>query len=362
MPSSSKPIRVAVVGAGTFGNVHLKTYSQLAQEGRVEIVGVADKSRDARSAAEQEFGVRSYADHQSLLAAGKPEAVSVVTPDHTHREIVCDALHAGCHVLVEKPMDTTVEGCREMVAAAERNHVLLQVDFHKRFDPYHAALRETVAEGKLGRPLYGYAWMENRISVPLEMLSAWAAQSSPGWFLGSHMTDLFRWIVGRPRALCVFATGQKGRLLGLGVDSYDAIQAHIVFERDMTLSLNVSWVLPDGFEAAVNQGIRIVGTEGIAEIDSQNRGAEVCTKEDGPATWNLGYRQDTKDKWGRPRHRGYGYESIADLVGNIEYLRGGGSLEALKGEYPDGEDGLEVTRILVAVHESITTGDRVIPG
>jgi predicted dehydrogenase len=361
MSQPSKPIRVAVIGAGSFGSVHLKTYSQLAREGRVELVGVADTSEDARAACEREYERQMYGEHRKLLAAEKPDAVSVVTPDHTHRDIVCDALATGCHVLVEKPMDTSLDGCRKMIAVAKENGLLLQVDFHKRFDPYHAALRQAVREGQLGRLLYGYAWMEDRISVPREMLSAWSSESSPGWFLGSHMIDLFRWIVGGPKGLRVFATGQKNLLAEMGIDTWDAIQAQIAFEDDVSLSLNVNWILPDRFEAVVNQGIRVVGTEGITEIDSQNRGAEVCTTRSGQQTWNLGFRYDTADKWGRPRHKGYGYESIADFVENIEYLRGGGTLDDLKGKYPDGDDGLETTRILVAIHESIISEKAVSP-
>jgi len=359
MAKRPHPIRVAVIGAGTFGFVHLKTYSQLAREGRVEIVAAADVSEAALAACAKEFGVPTYRDYQDMLAAEKPHAVSVVTPDHTHCEIVCRALEAGCHVIVEKPMDVTVAGCEAMTAAAREHGRILEVDFHKRFDPYHAALRRAVAEGRLGKPLYGYAWMENPVSVPRGILKAWSADSSPAWFLGSHMVDLFRWIAGGPRAIRVFATGQRNVLARLGIDTWDAIQASVIFEGDIAFSFHVSWILPERFEAMVNQGIRMVGTDGVAEIDSQNRGAEVCTVRSGHETWNLGFRYDSTDKWGHPRHQGYGYESIADLIENIEFLRTGGTLDGLKGKYPDGEDGLEVTRILTAVHKSIGSGKTI---
>ena len=109
----------------------------------------------------------------------------------------------------------------------------------------------------------------------------------------------------------------------------------------------------------MNQGIRVVGTEGILEIDSQNRGAEGCLAGEKYATLNLGFKLYSQDKWGNPRYSGYGFESIADLVENIAFLKGGGSLEQLDGKYPDGRDGTEVTRILCAVHESVATGKLV---
>lgn len=359
MPRSSAPIRMAVIGAGSFGAVHLKTYEQLAREGRVELAGVADRSPEARARCERELGIAVYEDHRALLEQARPDGVSVVTPDHTHREVVCDALEAGCHVLVEKPMDVTVAGCDAMVDLARRKGLLLEVDFHKRYDPYHIALRDAVRAGEIGAPLYGYAWMEDRIELPRDHFPGWAAHSSPIWFLGTHMIDLFSWIIGCPPAVRVFAGGQKVKLPSLGIDTYDAIQAQIEFATGAVLSLNVSWILPDGFEAIVNQGIRVVGSEGIVEIDSQNRGAEACTAGKGQHTWNLGFRMDGTDKFGRPRCRGYGYESIADVVENIEFLRAGGTLEQLKGTYPDGEQGREVTRIAVAIHDSIVSGRTV---
>lgn len=351
------PLRIAVIGAGSFGRVHLKTYEQLAREGRVVIVGAVVRSEASLATIQADYpDIPCYTDYRRMLAEQTPDAVSVATPDHSHAEIVCDCLDAGCHVLVEKPMDTTVAGCERMIARAREKNLLLEVDFHKRYDPYHRNLQAAVAEGQIGQPLYGYAWMEDRIELPRDHFPGWAAESSPMWFIGSHMLDLFRWVVGGPKGKRVFATGQKKKLVEMGIDTWDSIQAQIEFESGIGFSLNASWILPDGFEAIVNQGIRVIGTEGIAEIDSQNRGAEVCTVAKGQHTWNLGFRLDTTDKWGRPLYKGYGYEAIADLVENVEYLRGGGALADLRGKYPDGEDGLENARVLVAIHESLRTG------
>lgn len=348
--------RIGVAGGGTFGELHLQTFSQLEREGRCVLGGLADPSEQTRTRRAGQYGVRTYADVREMIDREKLDAVSVATPDPAHLPVVLAALEAGCHVLVEKPMDTTVEGCTRMVEAARAGGLLLQVDFHKRFDPYHASVREAVAAGRVGDPLYGYAWMEDRIEVPSRWFPGWAPKSSPAWFLGSHMVDLFRWLVGRPRATRVYATGARGRLAAMGVDTWDSLNARIEFHGGISFALDTSWILPDGFEAVVNQGIRLVGTEGIVEVDSQDRGARACYRGATSQTFNPGFQHIGTDPAGHPRYEGYGYASIADFADNIAYLKQGGTLESLGGRYPDGDDGLEVTRILCAIHESAENG------
>jgi len=349
-------IRIGVVGGGIFGETHLQTFGQCQRQGRCELVALADLNEELLAKRQKQYGVKTYTDYKQMLTSEELNGVSVVTPDPMHLPIVLSALEAGCHVLVEKPMDVTVRGCEKMIAAARKADRLLEVDFHKRFDPYHIALKQAIESGKLGEPLYGYAWMEDRIEVPRDYWPRWASQSSPAWFIGSHMIDLFRWVVGRKRGRRVYATGTKKKLVSLGVDTFDSVQAKIDFEGGISFNLDTAWVLPEGFEAPVNQGIRVVGTEGLLEIDSQNRGAEACFAGKTQETLNLGFQLRSTDKGGRPRFAGYGFEAIADLVDNIAFIQGGGKLEQLEGTYPDGKDGLEVTRILCAVHESIETG------
>jgi len=77
-------------------------------------------------------------------------------------------------------------------------------------------------------------------------------------------------------------------------------------------------------------------------------------------TWNNSFLRERQDKYGRPYFRGYGLESIEDFAHNVNFLLSGGSLAQLKGQqFGTGEDGLEVTKIAVAAHRSIETGEIV---
>lgn len=351
--------RICVVGGGTFGLMHLRALRQFEREGRCEFCALADVDERVREDRGDEFGVRTYADCAEMFERERPDAVTIATPDHLHGQVALAAIGRGCHVLVEKPLDVTVEGCRAMIEAARAAGVLLQVDFHKRYDPYHAELCRLAREGKFGQIEYGYAWMEDRLEVPRDWLSSWAAESSPAWFLGIHAVDLFCW-VAQTRGRRVHATGTRKKLPSIGIDAWDSVCFSVEMEGDVTLQCQTSWVLPDAFEGIVNQGIRVVGTEGIMEVDSQNRGAECCFASDGRmATPNLGFFRQTTDARGEAVYGGYGIEAIAHFTDNVAFLTDGGSLGELAGTYPSGEDGLEATKIVAAVHESLASGELV---
>lgn len=350
------PVRIAVIGAGRFGQTHLDVFSQLASSGIARLAAIAEVNAARADELRERYACPVYADYRQMLAREPVDAVSIATPDHLHREIAVAAAQAGKHVLVEKPLDLTVEGAEAMVRAAREAGVLLQVDFHKRYDPDHQTIERRVRGGDLGEILYGSVHMEDRIEVPLTWFPKWAASSSPAWFLGVHFYDLVRWIL-KSEPVSVTATGRKGTLLhDHGIDTYDAVNAKVDFENGATFSFDTSWVLPAGFEAVVNQGLRIVGTKGIFECDSQDRGTKSCLEGEGMATYNNAFKREANDRAGRPCLRGYGVESLEDFAGNVAFLLGGGRREDLHGVWASGEDGLEVTRLAVAVHESVASG------
>ncbi len=351
-------VKLGVIGTGKFGTNILNTFKQMEADGRCKLAAICDINRELLDSQSEKYGVKGYVDYKEMIDREKDlDGIAVATPDPFHREPVIYAANAGKHIFVEKPMDVTVKGCQEMLDACRKNGVLLQVDFHKRFDPFHIAIRRDMRDGKAGEIEYGYAHMEDKIVVPRDWFPGWASKSSPVWFLGVHMFDLVRWLVGS-NGKQVYAKGRKLKLKSLGVDTYDFVSSVVEFESGAVVHFDVSWILPEDFEAIVNQGFRLVGTKGIVECDSQDRGTRVSYEKAGVMTYNPVFINENKDeRTGKTSYSGYGIESIADFVYNLEYLAGNGSLEKLQGGITGlGEDGIEVTKIAVAVHRSLETG------
>jgi len=348
-------VQTAVIGAGMYGELHLQVYKQLERQGLVRLKAFAAKTAETVERQQEAFGVKGYTDYRQMMVQEQFDAVSIVTPDFLHREMAVEAAKAGKHILVEKPMDTTAEGCQEMIEAARSNGVLLQVDFHKRFDPYLKEIKLAVEGGKLGPIQYGYVHMEEQITMPTELIVGWADRTSPAWLLGIHMYDILRWILGS-EARRVFATSVKRRLKELGIDVVDSIQAKIEFEGGANFVVDTSWILPENYETMVNQSIRIIGDLGLMEVDLQDRGIRACFGKEPVTTRNPVYLRVDKTRRGEMIRRGYGVEGITSFIDNVGFLLSGGKLENLEGKYPSGEDGLAATRIALAVHESAETG------
>lgn len=348
-------VRFAVIGGGTWGNNHLLAAKELESEGNVELVAVADQHEPTAARQAASYGIKAYTDYRDMIEKEELDAIGIATPDHLHREITLHAIEQGKHILVEKPLDLTSEGCQQMVDAARRQCVMLMVDFHKRYDPYNQDVMQKVRSGRIGRPQIAYAYMEDKITVPLKMLKAWAAESSSFWFIGVHKLDLICWMTGSEPA-SVFAQGHKGKLVENGIDTYDSVSARIVMEDGLSCTIDTNWIIPEAFEALVNQGLRIIGTEGMVEMDGQERGLRYSANDGGMVTPNLGALNVQASPLGYRRVSGYYVDPIKDFLLNICFLKNGGNLAALEGRYPSGLDGLRATRVAEAVDKSIREG------
>ncbi len=130
-------LNLAVIGAGRYGSNIICAFKQLEVTGVAKLVSICDINEKVLKSQSEKYNVKGYVDYKEMLEKERIDAVAVATPDPFHREPCVFAAKRGIHIFVEKPMDITVEGCFEMIEAAKKNNVLLQVDFHKRYDPYH---------------------------------------------------------------------------------------------------------------------------------------------------------------------------------------------------------------------------------
>ncbi len=137
----SREIRVGVVGLGQWGQHHARIYHHLPG---VTLAGVVDTSPREVSMFSRRYGTAGHRDYRQLF--GQVDAVSVVVPTALHYEIAREFLQRGVHVLVEKPITTTVEQAAELVDLSQRRDVTLLVGHVERFKPAVQALRDLVTD------------------------------------------------------------------------------------------------------------------------------------------------------------------------------------------------------------------------
>jgi predicted dehydrogenase len=144
--ADSSPLDVAVIGGGAMGSRHLRKFTEIPG---VSIVGLVDPdaATEPRAAA---VGTTRYDSLAGLLAHTTVDAVCVATPTPTHHAIVRDAISEGIHVLVEKPIASTLAEADELIEMAERARVVLAVGQVERHNPVVRELRRLIADGTVG--------------------------------------------------------------------------------------------------------------------------------------------------------------------------------------------------------------------
>lgn len=181
---------IGVIGAGVMGADHARTAARLTPGAHLAAIADADLAR-ARAVAEEAGTARATSDPYDVIGDPAVGAVLIASPDHTHVELTLACLEAGKPVLCEKPLAPTAEGCLAVIEAEMAlGRRLVQVGFMRRFDPAYGAMRQALAEGRLGRPLLFHAVHRN--AVPPSFFE-------PGMIITNaavHEIDVARWLLG----------------------------------------------------------------------------------------------------------------------------------------------------------------------
>jgi UDP-N-acetylglucosamine 3-dehydrogenase len=140
VPGSDRLLRVGVVGVGVMGSNHARVFAGMPG---VELVGVADPDSKQADFVAKTLGCAAVATVAELLDL-KLDAVTIAGPTHLHRDIALACIERGVHVLVEKPIASSVEEGNEIIAAARRANVTLMVGHVERFNPAVEAIKEAI--------------------------------------------------------------------------------------------------------------------------------------------------------------------------------------------------------------------------
>lgn len=239
------PIRLAVIGAGHLGRIHARL---LAQREDVRLVGIVDPIAAAREEVAAANGTKPYASHWPLL--GEIDAAVIATPTRLHHAVAAELLCSGVHVLVEKPITTTLPEADQLIALAAEHRCVLQVGHVERFNP---AWRQV--ESLVGEPRYieatrcgPYTFRSIDVSVVHDLMI--------------HDLDLVLSLVRSP-VQSVTAVGAS--VLG---KHYDLANARVEFANGAVATFNASRL---NFEP--QRQIRLFAAEGFTSVDFVTRTA-----------------------------------------------------------------------------------------
>lgn len=220
----ARALRVGVTGIGIMGSNHARVLSGLPG---AELVAVADPDQAQAERVANFLGCTAVSDHRALLDLGL-DAVVVAAPTHLHHTVALDVIGAGCSVLVEKPIASTAEEGREIVAAAREKGVTLMVGHVERFNPAVRAVKEAIRG-------------EHILSVAFTRVGPFPPRMSNVGVvidLAVHDIDLIRWLTDseivevQPQTAAALAAREDIALLQFRTAS--GVLAHI----------NTNWLTP----------------------------------------------------------------------------------------------------------------------
>ena len=339
----TEKVRLGVVGTGIWGNMHVRAY---VQHPSAELVAVCDLDENRAQQMAEKFGIPKYYSAIDDMLEEKLDGISIVTPDTAHADIAIKAAEKGIHILVEKPLATTVEECQRMITAAKENDTYLMIDWHNRWNPpiYYAWC--AIRNGELGEISYIYYRVSDTIYVPTKMLP-WAGKSSVMLFLGSHALDTTCWLMGQEPTR-VYCKRKEGVLTGMGISTADMYVTMVDFAGGGTAVIENSWILPQSSPSLIDHKCEIIGSDGIINIDpthSRSFAKYTAKTPDGFPDAEFPDMFITPEIHGR--QLGFAVESIYHFV---ECIRDG------KKPLTCGEDGLLNTRLILTAEESARKG------
>jgi len=333
-------IPVLVVGGGMISEeVVLPTVFQEQKRGRIGNISIASRRPSTIKHLKdffRDFDFKGYPDPDNYtdlesdqseiyrLAIEELEdhgVVIVATPDHLHTPVILEAIKAGHHVIVEKPLCLKVADAHQITKEANDKGIYVLTDYHKRHDRAIRSAKYRYSIGELGEMLHGHAWIEEKREMSLKVFARWCEKSSPFEYIGIHYADAYYYITGlKPKRLVAF--GQKKFLPKHGKDAFDAIQSTIEWEDGSVLFIQTSWVCSEHNSALTNQGLQLSGTEGEYWADHKDRNLHFVTQARGYEDYNPNFFKCYND-WDNPSEIewvGYGYDSIKQGLDDVRYI------------------------------------------
>ena len=258
-------LRFGILGAGYMGRTHAEAVRRLPDQ--ATLVAVAGGRRAPELA--QRFAVAVEPNAAALIRRPDVDAIVVCTPHHLHVDATVAALGAGKHVLVEKPLATSVADCDRMIAAARSAGRVLATGYHQRFRPNNREAQRLLASGAIGRLSTVLVSMPSQQPVGVSNFGSdwswWNDPASVGHMINSfpHAIDLLRWCTGAEVATVTAFC----RTLLPGIKVEDTTLALAEFSNGVVTSLFSSRALPAPPFPGETFRCRMVGETGLIDLD-----------------------------------------------------------------------------------------------
>ena len=332
-------LKVGLIGCGYMGWFHARVYHESAA---ADLVAVADLNNSIEAKVKTSFNCAFFNDYEVMLKSADLDAVDICLPDEMHVQPALAAARAGKHMLIEKPMATSVQDCLKINKACESAGVRYMVAHLLRFDPGYRRLYNAVKNGEVGEVIHLSAERKN----PRLIAERLQGRASMLFYAGIHDIDLLQWI-SRKRITRVYA--QRVSKLNKAWNTDDCIFILANLGEDTIANIEYSWVLPKNFPAKLKARMEVYGSKAAMFLNRPNRGVEIFKEKDADLPYELTDTIHWPDLDGR---------IVGDLKYQIEHfidaLQTGGDF------YMPGAEAISAVNVVEAIVRSYESGSPVV--
>jgi len=335
-----KKIRVGLVGLGFSGSLHAEAYTAIKD--KAELVAVCDTDKEKAEMMAGCYCAKAYTDFKEMLDKENLDAVDLCIPHHLHSSFVIAAAKAGKHVMVEKPMATTVEEAEKMIEETKKAKVKFMVAEDQVHLPAHKLAKKLIDKGAIGK-IFMTRVVSGVYDVPEDEKGWKLDPRNKGVLLdmAAHYLMVLYWMVGEMEKVCAMAETvvvEKGKS-----DFDDNAVALVRFKNGAVGEISVSTTVV----SEPLQRLEFYGTEGTIVIDHS------CEK---PLKYHSAHQGMETDGWRIPdvEHEIYpGYFPLT--FGNeVRYFMDC-IIENREPEF-GGDMGKETIKIIEAAYKAAKTG------
>ncbi len=258
-----KPIRFGIVGTGAIAPFHARAIQSVPG---AQVIGVASRTAENAKRFAQEHRIPFVAaDVEELARHPEIDAITITTPSALHREPALAAIRHGKHLMIEKPIDATVEGTDEILDAARKAGVIVGSIFQARFGDGARALKHAIETGRFGRLVLCSAYVKwHRTASYYTGWKGKLALDGGGALINQaiHAVDLLQWFAGLPSEVFAWTT----RVVHTGIESEDTACAVLRYPNGAMGTIETSTAVWPGW----SRKLEICGERGSAAMEDDD--------------------------------------------------------------------------------------------
>ncbi|WP_223820930.1 Gfo/Idh/MocA family protein [Bacillus sp. S3] len=339
----------AIVGTGLISTTHYEQISSI--EGAKVLAIYSRKEEKAKSLAEK-AGADWYTDYQEMLKRKDIDIVSIITPSGTHADMAIKAARAGKHVIVEKPMDISLEKAQQMIDVCREHHVKLSVISQHRFDSSAVKIKADINSGRFGKMVLGQSavnWYRPQSYYDTSKWRGLWEMNGGGVLINQaiHSIDLFQYFMGEVES--VYA--HTAVLAHERIEVEDVAVATVKFKNGGLGTIVGTTAAYPGLSAR----LEIIGTNGTAVIENDQL-IKHYLRNPTNETEAVNLAGVNNEDGGEPAHASVNPAALDGASHRLQFIDMMNAIQEDREPLVNGEEGLKPLKIILAIYESARTG------